>query len=47
MSSNVKANSLFCHIVARKYGFIRFKTLKDLWVFAVEGGIVRKKIKIQ
>jgi hypothetical protein len=37
MSSNVKANSLFCHIVARKYGFIRFKTLKDLWVFAVEG----------
>jgi hypothetical protein len=43
MSSNVKANSFICHIVARKYGFICFKTLKDLSFFAVEGVIVRKK----
>jgi hypothetical protein len=36
-----KADSLSCHIVARKYVFTRFKTLKDRSVVAVEGGIVR------
>jgi hypothetical protein len=39
--SNAKTDSLSCHIVARKYVFTRFKTLKDLSVVAVEGGIVR------
>ena len=32
---------MFCAIVARKYVFARFKTLKDLLVVAVDGGIVR------
>ena len=39
--SNAKVDSLSCHIVARKYVFTRFKTLKDHSVVAVEGGIVR------
>jgi hypothetical protein len=29
--SNVKTDSLSCHIVARKYVFTRFKTLKGGW----------------
>ena len=39
--SNAKVYGLFCHIVARNCVFIHFKTLKDLSVVAVEGGIVR------
>ena len=34
------SHSLSCPIVARKNVFARFKTLKDLSVVAVEGGIV-------
>jgi hypothetical protein len=34
------ADSFPCHIVARKYVFTRFKTLKDLSAVAVEGGIL-------
>jgi len=32
---------MFCPIVARKYVFASFKTLTDLSVVAVDGGIVR------
>ena len=32
---------MFCPIVARKYVFARFKTLKDLLAVTVDGGIVR------
>jgi hypothetical protein len=38
--SNAKDDSLSCPIVAGKYVFTRFKTLKDISVVAVEGGIV-------